>query len=102
MRILKRSRVGLAAKNVLSSAWRALLVFSSAFFLATTVLPAQCPDTGETKVIRPRQGTGYYFYRFMGDSSFVYFLDGKTFSFEKDDPGKTFVFIDDCGLSAPE
>jgi hypothetical protein len=32
----------------------------------------------------------------MGDSSFRYFLDGKTFSFnEKDDPGKTFIFIDD-------
>jgi len=33
---------------------------------------------------------------FMGESSFRYFLDGKTFSFnDKDDPGKTIIFIDD-------
>jgi hypothetical protein len=58
-------------------------------------LLAQCPDTGETKVIRPIQGTGYRFYKFIGDSSYVYFLDGKKFSFDdKGDPGKTFIFID--------
>jgi hypothetical protein len=71
-------------------------LFSSALFLGTVNLHAQCPDTGQTKVIKPAQGTGYYFYRFLGDSSFLYFLDGKTFSFnDKDDPGKTFIFIDD-------
>jgi hypothetical protein len=59
-------------------------------------LDAQCPDTGQTKVIKPAKGTGYRFYKFMGDSSYVYFLDGNKFSFnEKDDPGKTFIFIDD-------
>jgi hypothetical protein len=82
--------------NSLRLEWRAGMVFSSALFFAATVLPAQCPDTGETKVIKPQQGSGYYFYKLLGDSSFVYFLDGKTFSFnEKNDPGKTFVFIDD-------
>jgi len=58
-------------------------------------LRSQCPNTGETKVFNSKKGTGYYFYKFLGDSSFRYFLDGKTFSFnEKDDPGKTFIFID--------
>ena len=85
----------LTAKSSLLSAWRMFFLFSSAMFLGTVNLHAQCPDTGQTKVIKPDQGTGYYFYRFMGDSSFRYFLDGKTFSFnEKDDPGKTFLFID--------
>lgn len=83
---------GPTAKSALALAWRAFFVLS----VCVANLHAQCPDTGQTKVIKPRQGTGYYFYRFMGDSSFVYFLDGKTFSFnEKDDPGKTFIFIDD-------
>jgi hypothetical protein len=32
----------------------------------------------------------------MGDSSFRYFIDGKKFSFnEKDDPGRTIIFVDD-------
>jgi hypothetical protein len=86
----------LTAKSSLSSAWRMLFLFSSALFLGVINLHAQCPDTGQTKVIKPSQGTGYYFYRFTGASSFRYFLDGKTFSFnDKDDPGKTFIFIDD-------
>jgi hypothetical protein len=72
------------------------LLLSSAVFLGAGRLHSQCPPTGETKVIRPNQGSGYYFCRFMGDSSFRYFLDGKTFSYnDKDDPGKTFIFIDD-------
>jgi hypothetical protein len=59
-------------------------------------LHAQCPSTGETKVIKPNQGTGYSFYVFKGDGSFRYFLDGQTISLtSKDDPEKTFVFIDD-------
>lgn len=71
-------------------------VICIALFACTGSLRAQCPDTGETKVIKPTQGGGYYFYRFLGDSSFRYFLDGKTFSFnDKDHPGRTFVFIDD-------
>jgi hypothetical protein len=86
----------LTAKGPLPSAWRMLLMFYSALFLGTLHLHAQCPDTGQTKVIKPSQGTGYYFYRFLGDSSYVYFLDGKTFSFnDKDDPGRTFIFVDD-------
>jgi hypothetical protein len=86
---------GLSALSSWGLACRAFSL-SCALLLGTTNLCAQCPDTGQTKVIKPRQGSGYYFYRFLGDSSFVYFLDGKTFSFnEKDDPGKTLIFIDD-------
>ena len=86
----------LTPKNSLPSAWQMFFLFSSALFLGTVNLHAQCPDTGQTKVIKPNQGTGYYFYRFIGDSSFRYFLDGNKFSFnEKDDPGRTFIFIDD-------
>jgi hypothetical protein len=58
-------------------------------------LRSQCPNTGETKVFNSKQGAGFYFYKFLGDSSFRYFLDGKKFSLnDKDDPGKTFLFID--------
>jgi hypothetical protein len=75
--------------------------FFSALLVGTLYLHPQCPDTGQTKVIKPNQGSGYYFYRFMGDSSFRYFLDGKTFSFnDKDDPGKTFIFIDDIAYES--
>jgi hypothetical protein len=82
-------------RSVLPSVWRASVI-CIALCASTGNLRSQCPDTGETKVIKPTQGSGYYFYRFLGDSSFRYFLDGKTFSFnEKDDPGRTFIFIDD-------
>lgn len=78
------------------SPWRSLILSACAFFVFAPGLHAQCPNTGETKVIKPLKGTGFYFYRFLGEGSFVYFLDGKTFSLnDKDDPGKTFVFIDD-------
>jgi hypothetical protein len=91
----------LTAKASLPSALRVFFLFASALFLGTVNLDAQCPDTGQTKVIKPNQGTGYYFYRFMGDSSFRYFLDGKTFSFnDKDDPGKTIIFIDDMAYES--
>lgn len=91
----------LAAKDSVPSAWRTFFLFSSALLLASVYLHAQCPNTGETKVIKPNQGTGYYFYRFMGDSSFRYFLDGKTFSFnDKGDPGRTFIFIDDMAYES--
>lgn len=86
----------LTAKSSVLSTWRAFFLFSAASLLGTVDLDAQCPNTGETKVIKPAQGTGYRFYKFMGDSSFVYFLDGKKFSFnDKDDPGKTLILIDD-------
>lgn len=91
----------LIAKDSLHSAWRMFFLFSSVLFLGTVYLHSQCPDTGQTKVIKPDQGTGYNFYRFMGDSSFHYFLDGKTFSFNnKDDPGRTFIFIDDIAYES--
>jgi hypothetical protein len=62
---------------------------------ASVTLASQCPDTGETKVIKPNEGTGYYFYRLIGIHSFQYFLDGKEFSFNsKDDPERTYTFID--------
>ena len=78
------------------SGLRAFFLFSAALLPGAVNLRAQCPDTGQTKVIKPAQGTGYRFYKFIGDSSYVYFLDGKKFSFnDKDDPGKTFIFIDD-------
>jgi hypothetical protein len=80
---------------------RILFLFSSALFLGAVGLNAQCPDSGETKVMKPTKGTGYYFYRFLGDSSFRYFLDGRTFSFnDKDDPGRTFTFIDDIAYES--
>jgi len=86
----------LTTKSLLLTDWRTLFLFSSALLVGTVGLYAQCPDTGQTKVIKPAQGTGYRFYKFLGDRSFVYFLDGKTFSFnDKDDPGKTLIFIDD-------
>jgi hypothetical protein len=82
----------------------ALWIASSAPLAPCQTSPAQpsatasspCPDTDQTTVIKPQQGSGFYFYRFMGDSSVRYFLDGKKFSLnDKDYPGKTFLFIDD-------
>jgi hypothetical protein len=91
----------LTAKASLPSVWRLFFLFSSAVFLGSASLHTQCPDNGQTKVIKPNEGTGYYFYRFLGESSFVYFLDGKTFSFnDKDDPGKTIIFIDDMAYES--
>ena len=78
-----------------------LFLFTSALFLGTLCLHAQCPDNGQTKVFKSKQGAGYYFYRFLGDSSFRYFLEGKTFSFnDKDDPGRTIAFIDDMAYES--
>ena len=91
----------LTAKGSSLSAWRIFFLLSSVLLLDTVYLHSQCPDTGQTKVIKPDQGTGYGFYMFMGDSSFHYFLDGKTFSFnDKDDSGKTFIFIDDSAYES--
>jgi hypothetical protein len=91
----------LIACGALPSAWRMFFLFSSVLFLGTVCLHSQCPNTGQTKIIKPDQGTGYYFYRFMGNSSFRYFLDGKTFRFnDKDDPGRTFIFIDDIAYES--
>jgi hypothetical protein len=91
----------LTAKSSSPSAWRIFVLFSFVLLVGTLDIHSQCPDTGQTKVIKPSQGTGYDFYRFMGDSSFRYFLDGKTFSFnDKDDPGKTFIFIDDISYES--
>lgn len=59
-------------------------------------LAAQCPNNGQTKVFNSDHGEGFYFYKFIGDDSFRFFLTGKSFSLnDKDDPGKTFIFIDD-------
>ena len=91
----------LTAKGTLPPAWRMFFLFSFVFFLGTVCLHSQCPNNGQTKVIKPDQGTGYYFYRFMGDSSFRYFLDGKTFSFnDKDHPTRIFIFIDDIAYES--
>jgi hypothetical protein len=90
-----------ASMGSLPFARRVFFLFSSALLLSVVALHSQCPDNGQTKVIKPNEGTGYYFYRFLGNSSFVYFVDGKTFSFnEKDDPGRTFFFIDDMGYES--
>ena len=84
------------AKSSLLLARRMLFLICSALFLGAARLHAQCPDNGQTKVFNSKQGAGYYFYKFLGDSSFRYFLNGKTFSYnDKDDPGRTFAFIDD-------
>jgi len=84
-----------------ASAWRMVFLFSLLLMYGPVYLHSQCPDNGETKVIKPNKGTGYYLYRFLGDSSFRYFLDGKTFSFnDKDDPGKTIIFIDNMAYES--
>jgi hypothetical protein len=83
------------------SAWRVVFLVSFMLMLGPVYLHSQCPDNGQTKVIKPNKGTGYYFYMFMGDSSFRYFLDGKTFSFnDKDDPGKTIIFVDNMAYES--
>lgn len=83
------------------SPWRLFFLLYSFLFFGTVCLHSQCPDNGQTKVIKPNQGTGYHFYRFLGDSSFRYFLDGKSFSFnDKDDPGKTMIFIDNIAYES--
>jgi hypothetical protein len=59
----------------------------------------QCPDTGETRVIKPNEGTGYYFYHFNGSKSFRYYLDGKKFNLaDKTESGRNFFFIDNMGF----
>jgi len=84
-----------------ASAWRMVFLVSFMLMLRSPCLYSQCPDNGQTKVIKPYEGTGYYFNVFMGNSSFRYFLDGKTFSFnDKDDPGKTIIFIDDMAYES--
>lgn len=83
-----------------ASVWRMVFLASFLVMLCSAYLHSQCPDNGQTKVIKPK-GTGYYFYMFLGDSSFRYFLDGKTFSFnDKDDPGKTIIFIDNMAYES--
>lgn len=84
-----------------ASAWQTVFLVSFMLILGPVYLHSQCPDNGQTKVIKPNKGTGYYFYKFLGDSSFRYFLDGKTFSFnDKDDPGKTIIFIDNIAYES--
>lgn len=85
-----------SAENSLPSALRMFFLIFLVLFLDAVCLKAQCPDNGQTKVFNSKQGAGYYFYKFLGDSSFRYFLAGKTFSYnDKDDPGRTITFIDD-------
>lgn len=73
------------------------LLAGIAVCLSITVSSAfsQCPDTGETKVIKPHEGTGYHFYRLIGSKSFHYFLDGGKFSMaDKSESGRNYFFID--------
>jgi hypothetical protein len=91
----------LIANTSSASAWRMVFLASFMVMLGPAYLHSQCPDNGETKVIKPDAGSGYYFHKFLGDSSFRYFLDGKTFSFnDKDDPGKTIIFIDNMAYES--
>jgi len=84
-----------------ASAWRMVFLVALTLIFGPAYLHSQCPDNGQTKVIKPEKGTGYYFYVFMGESSFRYFLDGKTFSFnDQDDPGKTIIFVDDLAYES--
>ncbi|MGD0630776.1 MAG: hypothetical protein ABR987_15710 [Terracidiphilus sp.] len=89
-------RRDLTAKRSLALTFRMIFLFASILFLCDDFLNAQCPNNEQTKVFNANRGTGFFFYKFLGESSFRYFLDGKTFSLkDKDDPGRTFVFIDD-------
>jgi hypothetical protein len=95
MRSVVQNANRLIANASSASPCRTVFLVSFMLMLGPVYLHSQCPDNGQTKVIKPNEGTGYYFYRFLGDSSFRYFLDGKTFSFnDKDDPGRTIIFID--------
>jgi hypothetical protein len=90
-----------AAKSSLISSLRLFFLISSALLHCAVCLQAQCPDNGQTKVFNSKHGTGYYFYKFLGDSSFRYFLDGKTFSYnDKDDLGRNVIFIDDMAYES--
>ena len=98
---LVRNANRLIANASSASAWRMFFLVSSMLMLGPVYVHSQCPDNGQTKVRKPNKGNGYYFYMFMGDSSFRYFLDGKTFSFnDKDDPGKTIIFIDNMAYES--
>jgi hypothetical protein len=92
---------GVITRRWLDSTRRIAILLSLALFLSTVNLYSQCPNDDQTKVIKPNSGTGYYFYRFLGESSFRYFIDGKEFSFnDKDHPFRTFVFVDDVGYES--
>jgi hypothetical protein len=89
------------AKAWLNSTWRFFFLFAFVLFLGSVCLNSQCPDNGQTKVFAKKQGTGFIFYKFLGNSSFRYFLDGKTFSYnDKDDLGRTITFIDDMAYES--
>ena len=95
MRTVVQNAKPLIVNTSMDSTWGVVFLVSFMLMLGPVYLHSQCPDNGQTKVIKPNKGAGYYFYMFMGDSSFRYFLDGKTFSFnDKDDSGKTIIFID--------
>ena len=101
MESVMKNRERLTVKDPLPSAWRMFFLFFFVLFSGTVRLLSQCPNTGQTKVIKPDTGTGYSFYKFLGDGSFSYFLDGKTFSFNgKDDPGRTIIFIDNIAYES--
>jgi hypothetical protein len=90
-----------AARRCSLPTWKIILIVSFVFMAGSAYIYPQCPDNGQTKVIKPNKGTGFYFYKFLGDGSFRYFLDGKTFSFnDKDDPGRTIVFIDNMAYES--
>ena len=61
----------LIAKASSASAWRMTFLLSFMLMLVPVCLHSQCPDSGQTKVIKPNEGTGYYFKVFMGESSFA-------------------------------
>ena len=91
----------LIATPSLPSACRMVFLVSFVLTLGSVCLHSQCPNNGQTKVIKPNEGTGFDFYRFLGDNSFRYFLDGKTFSFnDKDDPGRAILFIDNIAYES--
>ena len=49
------------ANGSFNSARRMLFLFFSAVLIGTTNLHGQCPDSGQTKVFKASQGTGYFF-----------------------------------------
>src|SRR5215469_540926 len=51
----------LIANASLDSAWRVVFLAFFVLMIGPVYLHSQCPDNGQTKVIKPNKGTGYYF-----------------------------------------
>lgn len=68
MRDVSQNLERLTAKSPVFLTWRMFFLFSTTLFFGTLNIHSQCPDTGQTKIIKPSQGTGYYFTSDFGTS----------------------------------